>query len=58
MPIILATWQANIRRIPVRSQPRQIVRKTLSQNTLNKNRAGGVTQSEGPEFKAQYYKNK
>jgi hypothetical protein len=29
-PIILATWEAEIRRITVQSQPRQIVRETLS----------------------------
>jgi hypothetical protein len=30
---------------------RQIVCKTLSQKTLQKNKAGGVAQSEGLEFK-------
>jgi hypothetical protein len=49
MPIILATQEAEIRRIMVRSQPRQIVCETLSQKTLHKNRAGGVAQGEGPE---------
>jgi hypothetical protein len=38
----------------VQSQPKQIVFKTLSQKTLHKNRAGGVAQGEGPEFKPQY----
>jgi hypothetical protein len=38
----------------VRSQPRQIVCKTLSQKTLHKNRAGRMAQGEGPEFKYQY----
>jgi hypothetical protein len=32
--------------------------KTLSWKTLHKNRAGGVTQGEGPEFKPQYCKTK
>jgi hypothetical protein len=32
----------------------QIVLKTLSQKALHKNRAGGVAQGEGPEFKDQY----
>jgi hypothetical protein len=41
-PIILATQEAEIWRIVVRSQPRQIVRETLFQKTLHKNRAGGV----------------
>jgi hypothetical protein len=32
--------------------------ETLSQKTLHKNRAGGVAQGEGPEFKPQYHKKK
>jgi hypothetical protein len=40
----------------VRSQSGQIVRETLSQKYLYKNRVGGVTQGEGPEFKPQYHK--
>jgi hypothetical protein len=36
MPVILATQEAEIRRIIVRSQPRQIVQETLSQKTLHK----------------------
>jgi hypothetical protein len=35
-PIILATQEAEFRRIMVQSQPRQIVYKTLSQKTLYK----------------------
>jgi hypothetical protein len=35
-PVILAIQEAEIRRIEVRSQPRQTVRKTLSQKTLHK----------------------
>jgi hypothetical protein len=54
MPVILATWEAEIRSLAVQSQPRQIVHKTLSQKTLHKNRAGGVAQGENPEFKPQY----
>jgi hypothetical protein len=34
--VILATWEAEIRRIEVPSQPGQIVRKTLSGKTLHK----------------------
>jgi hypothetical protein len=30
MPVILATWETEIRRIMVQGQPRKIVRKTLS----------------------------
>jgi hypothetical protein len=54
MPVILATQEAEIRRIMVRSQPRPIVGET---KTLYKHRAGGVAQGEGPEFKIQYHKN-
>jgi hypothetical protein len=42
----------------VQSQPAQIVCKTLSRKTPHKNRAGGVAQGEGPEFKHQYRKKK
>jgi hypothetical protein len=58
MPVILATQEAEIRRISVQSWPRQIVDKTLSQTTLYKNRAGRVAQDVGPEFKSQYCKKK
>jgi hypothetical protein len=54
MPIILATQEAEIRKIRVPSQPGQIVPKTLSQKALHKNRAGGVAQGEGPEFNPLY----
>jgi hypothetical protein len=36
MPVILATQEAEIRRITDQSQPRQIVLQTLSQSTLHK----------------------
>jgi hypothetical protein len=58
MPVILATQEAEIRRIEVRSQPKQIVRETLSQKCPTQKRVGGVAQGEGPEFKAQYHKKK
>jgi hypothetical protein len=58
MPVIPATQEAEIRRIMVRSQLGNTVHETLSQKTLHKNRAGGVAQGEGPEFKPQYYKKK
>jgi hypothetical protein len=66
MPIILATQEAQIRRIAVLSQPGQIVLKTLSQKThqdpISKNpshkRADRVAQGVGPEFKPQYCKKK
>jgi hypothetical protein len=56
--VILATQEAEIRKIVVRNQPGQIVCGTLSQKTLHKIRAGGVAQGVGPEFKPQYCKNK
>jgi hypothetical protein len=40
MPVILATQEAEIRRITVQSQSRQIVCETLSHKTLHKTRAG------------------
>jgi hypothetical protein len=42
----------------VLSQPEQIVHETLSQKPFHKNRAGGVAQGEGPEFKSYYRKKK
>jgi hypothetical protein len=53
-PVILATQEAEIRRIQVQSQPRQIVHKTLSQKYLSPKRANEVVQDVGPEFKPQY----
>jgi hypothetical protein len=34
-PVILATWEAEIRNITVQSQPRHIVQETLSQKIVN-----------------------
>jgi hypothetical protein len=36
MPVILATQEAEIRRLAVQSQPQQIVHKTLSQKNHHK----------------------
>jgi hypothetical protein len=58
MPVIPATQEAEIRRMEVWSQSEQIVHETLSWKTLHKNRAGGVAQGAGPEFKPQYQKEK
>jgi hypothetical protein len=58
MPVILAPQEAEIRRIMVGSQPRQIIRETLSQKTPTQKRGGGVVQGVGPEFKPQYCKKK
>jgi hypothetical protein len=51
MSVILATQEAEIRRIMVRSQPWQIVNETLSRKNPSQKRAGGVTQGVGPEVK-------
>jgi hypothetical protein len=53
-PVILATQEAEIRKIVTRSQPRPIVCKTLSQENPSQKRAGGVAQGVGPEFKPHY----
>jgi hypothetical protein len=59
MPVILATQDAEIRRIKVQSHPRQIVLETLSRkNSPQKKWAGGVVQGVSPEFKLQYCKKK
>jgi hypothetical protein len=57
-PVILATQEAEIRKIVVGSQPKQIVHKTLSQKYPSKQRAGGVAQAAGSEFKPQHHKKK
>jgi hypothetical protein len=51
MPVILATREAENRRITVRSQLWQIVCETLSQKNPSLTRTGGVVQGVGPEFK-------
>jgi hypothetical protein len=58
MPVILATQEAKIRRIMVQSQPRQIVRETLSQTKLSRKRAGGMAQGVIPDVMPQYHKKK
>jgi hypothetical protein len=55
MPIILATQEAEIRRIEVRSQPEEIVLKTLCGKYPSQKQAGGVAQCVDPEFKCQYH---
>jgi hypothetical protein len=55
MPAILATQEAEIRRIMAQSQPQQIVCETLSpKNPSHKKRAVGLAQSVGPEFKPKH----
>jgi hypothetical protein len=58
VPVILATQEAETRRITVQSQPWQIVRENLSQKTPSQKRAAEVAQGEGPEFKPQFHKKK
>jgi hypothetical protein len=65
MPIILATWEAEIRRIVVQSQTGEIACETLSQKKKrqHKKRAGGVPQvveclPSKHEFKSQYCQKK
>jgi hypothetical protein len=54
----LATQEAEIRRIAVQSQPRQIVPEMLSQKNSSQKRAGRVAQGVDPGFKPQYHKKK
>jgi hypothetical protein len=50
MPVILATQEAEIRRILVQSQLGHNSSKKKKKNSAQK-RAGGVVQGVGPEFK-------
>jgi hypothetical protein len=58
IPVILSTQEGEIRRIVIWSQPKQIVHEILSGKYPSQKRAGGVTNSKGPEFKPQYHKKK
>jgi hypothetical protein len=53
MSAILATQEAEIKRIMVPSQQGQIVLKKLSKKNPSQRRAGGVAQGVSPEFKPQ-----
>jgi hypothetical protein len=57
-PVILATQEAEIRRITVQRQPKQIVHENLSGKNPSQKQAGGMAQSVGPEFKHQYWGEK
>jgi hypothetical protein len=46
--VLVATQEAEIRRIEVQSQPGQIVLETLSQKHPSQKRSGGMAQGEGP----------
>jgi hypothetical protein len=52
------SYEAEIRRIVVQNQPRQIAHETLSGKNPPQKRAGRVAQGEGPEFKPQYHQTK
>jgi hypothetical protein len=54
MPIILATQEADIRRISVQSQPVQIVCEIQAPKYPTLKRTGDMAQGVGPEFKPQY----
>jgi hypothetical protein len=56
-PVILATQEAQIRRLMVQTQPGQIVLKTLPQKTHRK-KGWLMAQGVGPEFKSQDCKKK
>jgi hypothetical protein len=53
MSVILAIQEAEIRRVAVQSQYGETVCESLSKNP-SQNRAGGVAQGVGPEFRPQY----
>jgi hypothetical protein len=56
MPVILATQEAEIRRISVQSQSGLIVLNTLSQKKKKiTKKDGGRSQGVGPEFKSQQH---
>jgi hypothetical protein len=55
MSVILATKQAEIRRIAVPSQPKKIGHEILSLKNPSPKKAGGVAQGVGPEFHPQYH---
>jgi hypothetical protein len=55
-PVILATQEAEIRRITVQSQLGKWFVKPYLEKKHHKKRAGGVAQGIGPEFKPQYHK--
>jgi hypothetical protein len=53
VPVILATLEAEIRRITAQRQFREIVFETLSKKKkkTSQKRTGGVAQGVGPEYK-------
>jgi hypothetical protein len=61
LPVILATWEAEIGRISVKDQPRQIVGVAPISKITRAKWTGGVAQAvkcKSSEFKSQSYKKK
>jgi hypothetical protein len=59
IPVILATHEAEIRRIKIQSQPGQNTsRDPISKNPITKKRAGGVVQDLGPQLKPWHSRKK
>jgi hypothetical protein len=58
LPVILATSEAEMRRLKVQRQPGQIVCETPILKNPSQKRASGVAQGIGPEFKPQYHQKK
>jgi hypothetical protein len=56
--VILATQEAEIRRITIQSQRRQVVHETLSRKSPTQKKAGRMVQGISPQFKPQYRKSK
>jgi hypothetical protein len=58
MPVILATKEAEIRRVKAQSQPVKIVHQTLSRKNPTQKRTVGAAQGVGPKFNHQYWEKK
>jgi hypothetical protein len=56
-PVILATQEAETRRIKVQSQPGEIVQQDPISKNVSQKRVGGVAQGVDPDFKPQYHKS-
>jgi hypothetical protein len=56
--VVLATQEADIRRIAVLGQPGQTVHETLSLKNPSEKRAGGMAQGAGPKFKPSFQQKK
>jgi hypothetical protein len=56
--VVLASQEADIRRITVLGQPGQTVHETLSLKKTSEKRAGGVAQGAGPKFKPSFQQKK